>query len=485
MDSKKDNTATSDDNLNHPERFVVFRDRYDYGPFPALYFTHHWLGERSIKYYGAKISYQLGFASGYLQKGKFKYILGLKTEAENFTKVLVDKIINEPNFVNNTNDKSKKTEKELDIFLDETLNSKKELLVKNLIELHQKWFDSYAEFSFWNIPLWLMVPDLLAEKVKSQLKTSYQVSDEEFLQLVTPDTASYLFEEETELLKIAQYIDFEKQNWLSQPENTRAMLKEHADKWFWIPFDYLGPDIWREPEMLKRLFDIANNKTTASKLLNQKLQYHKDLRNKQNSIEAKYKISEVEKRLLKELRTIANMQDDKKKICTKAQYVLQSVIFKQTAKILNISEPVVLIKFTHDEIWGALKNESAITKDEIEKRKIGCAGILGPRGYEIISGNDAVKLFEIFSQTSTAVSDFRGQIASRGIIRGKVKVLLSPKDIGKMEKGDILVANMTTPDYILAMNKAAAIVTSEGGLTCHAAIVARELKIPCIIGTKI
>ena len=54
-----------------------------------------------------------------------------------------------------------------------------------------------------------------------------------------------------------------------------------------------------------------------------------------------------------------------------------------------------------------------------------------------------------------------------------------------MRKGDVLVATMTKPDCVGAMKKAAAIITDEGGITCHAAIVARELGIPCIIGTKI
>ena len=54
-----------------------------------------------------------------------------------------------------------------------------------------------------------------------------------------------------------------------------------------------------------------------------------------------------------------------------------------------------------------------------------------------------------------------------------------------MNKGDILVAPMTSPDFIVAMRKASAIITDSGGMTCHAAIVSRELKIPCIVGTNI
>ena len=60
-----------------------------------------------------------------------------------------------------------------------------------------------------------------------------------------------------------------------------------------------------------------------------------------------------------------------------------------------------------------------------------------------------------------------------------------PKDQDKLKKGEILVTSMTTPDYLPSMQKASAFVTDEGGITCHAAIIAREMKKPCIIGTKI
>ncbi len=77
----------------------------------------------------------------------------------------------------------------------------------------------------------------------------------------------------------------------------------------------------------------------------------------------------------------------------------------------------------------------------------------------------------------------KGLGASPGLAWGTVKVLAGPQEIGKVKKGDILVAKMTTPDYVPAMKKAAAIVTDEGGATCHAAIVSREMGIPCVVGT--
>ncbi len=78
----------------------------------------------------------------------------------------------------------------------------------------------------------------------------------------------------------------------------------------------------------------------------------------------------------------------------------------------------------------------------------------------------------------------KGLPASPGKISGIVKILLSVDEIEKFKDGDILVTKMTAPDWVPIMGKAKAIVTDEGGLTCHAAIVSRELGVPCIVGTS-
>ncbi|NIM46940.1 MAG: phosphoenolpyruvate synthase [Candidatus Aenigmarchaeota archaeon] len=78
----------------------------------------------------------------------------------------------------------------------------------------------------------------------------------------------------------------------------------------------------------------------------------------------------------------------------------------------------------------------------------------------------------------------KGYGASPGIASGVVKVILDAKEIWKIEKGDVLVTKMTNPDFVVAMEKSAAIITDEGGITSHAAIVSRELGVPCVIATK-
>ena len=77
-----------------------------------------------------------------------------------------------------------------------------------------------------------------------------------------------------------------------------------------------------------------------------------------------------------------------------------------------------------------------------------------------------------------------GQPASPGVVTGIVNILKSAKEINKIKRGDILVTDMTTPDFVPAMKRAVAIVTNKGGQTSHAAIVSRELGVPCIVGTK-
>ncbi len=83
------------------------------------------------------------------------------------------------------------------------------------------------------------------------------------------------------------------------------------------------------------------------------------------------------------------------------------------------------------------------------------------------------------------MKELKGQCACLGKAKGRVKVVLGSADSHKMQEGDILVSVATDPDIVPAMKKASAIITEQGGVTSHAAIVSRELNIPCVIGTKV
>ena len=76
-----------------------------------------------------------------------------------------------------------------------------------------------------------------------------------------------------------------------------------------------------------------------------------------------------------------------------------------------------------------------------------------------------------------------GFAASKGVAEGKVRIILDPSKTSDFKEGEILVARVTEPSMILAMNRAAAFVTDVGGITSHAAIIAREIGVPCVSNT--
>jgi phosphohistidine swiveling domain-containing protein len=121
----------------------------------------------------------------------------------------------------------------------------------------------------------------------------------------------------------------------------------------------------------------------------------------------------------------------------------------------------------------------------INDRKSGYAMLLHDSVISIKTGKELEQLVALRnSKKHQHRKMVHGMVVSRGHAQGRVKIVMDASVQGIVEDGDILVAPMTTPDYLPALRKAAAFVTDEGGMTCHAAIVAREMKKPCIIGTK-
>ena len=146
---------------------------------------------------------------------------------------------------------------------------------------------------------------------------------------------------------------------------------------------------------------------------------------------------------------------------------------------------------TPEELITILKEGKLDIEEELVKRT---------KGTLVLEGK--VLSYTSFEQAAELVKDFgyylppeekieeqdilKGQVACKGDkVRGKVKLLYSREDMPDVEEGDIIVSPMTTPYFDPVLKKAKAIITDEGGIVCHAAIVARELKVPCIIGTKI
>jgi len=128
-----------------------------------------------------------------------------------------------------------------------------------------------------------------------------------------------------------------------------------------------------------------------------------------------------------------------------------------------------------------------IDRKELEKRNNGFAlipGIFqGTISFDELVNKFPEYRFEI-ERGEQDENGLKGQIAYQGKVSGKVRIVKRTDQAEKVLDGEIIVSPMTTPDFAPAMKKAAGFVTDEGGITCHAAIIAREMKKPCLIGTK-
>ena len=150
-----------------------------------------------------------------------------------------------------------------------------------------------------------------------------------------------------------------------------------------------------------------------------------------------------------------------------------------------------LLYVLYDEMKDFLHNGKRIpAKKILEQRKKAFILWSNSRGERIVlSGKEAQQYINekgyLTQHKLVEVDNVKGVSAFAGKVTGKVRLIMNTKDIVKFKKGEIIVSQMTDPHYLPIMKKAAAFVTDEGGMLCHAAIVARELQKPCVIGTKI
>lgn len=102
---------------------------------------------------------------------------------------------------------------------------------------------------------------------------------------------------------------------------------------------------------------------------------------------------------------------------------------------------------------------------------------------DILFGRPA-KISEDILFPKNSIQELKGQVAFSGKVTGRAKIIINPQEPNDFKNGDVLITGMTRPEFLYLIKKASAIVTDGGGILCHAAIVARELKKPCIIGTE-
>lgn len=147
----------------------------------------------------------------------------------------------------------------------------------------------------------------------------------------------------------------------------------------------------------------------------------------------------------------------------------------------NSYKPELILAMVKEEFDDYLRNGKLPKKEVLEKRYEKSALIFYQGGYKLITGKEVDELEKVMY---SAQGDYvKGMCAYQGKVIGKVRIVTDP-EMKNFEDGGILVTGMTRPEFIVLMEKSAAVVTDAGGLLCHAAIVARELKKPTVIGTE-
>ncbi|KKP64257.1 MAG: PEP-utilizing enzyme, mobile domain protein [Candidatus Moranbacteria bacterium GW2011_GWF2_34_56] len=152
--------------------------------------------------------------------------------------------------------------------------------------------------------------------------------------------------------------------------------------------------------------------------------------------------------------------------------------YPRSVDLVNVITPEELFNFEN------------LSNKEIDKIK------LRKNGFALFNGNiltlnelgEDLKLKNIIlekMEITSGIEEISGICAYSGTVHGKIRKIILKNDISKIKKGEILLTHMTSPDFLSAFKKAIAVITDEGGATCHAAITSRELKKPCIVGTKI
>lgn len=354
---------------------------------------------------------------------------------------------------------------------------------KELYKLFLQYYKEYMNYSFL-----LLVPisieqslfESVREEVGKILKRRRKINLlQKYLDVFSMEVKMIeAKKEEISLLEIK--IELERNNnKMSQIINER--IDKHIKKYCWIPVYDVTHKLWDKNDFLKRLKKIRNPKEKLKK------------------IKEEFKNRKVETE-----KSIIELKPDKKLLAVIE--FLQEYIFLRTYRTDALRKTMYYIQPLVEEIARRAKitkEEAAyITKEELERfllenilpdkkmlkeRARHCLILRRKNSYKIYSNIKEIE--EIIDQElekeDYEVKILKGNIAYSGVVKGKVKIIKSIKEIGKLKKGEILVASMTTPDMIIVIRHASAIITDEGGITCHAAIVSRELKKPCIVGTKI
>lgn len=317
--------------------------------------------------------------------------------------------------------------------------------------------------------------------------------------LTTPARLSLGFQEEIDSLKITLAISNNPQaKKMFLDKNTQRIAKginkldekltkkiiNHYKKWRWTPYTYMGPaydldyylEIWSG--IIKQKIDIEKE---LKRLENQT----KTVRKQKQKLIKTLKINSNDRHLFEIAADIIFLKAYRKDSWFYANFIFEK-LYKEIGKRLRLSLRQVWFMGWW-EVVPALKKGFFDANILNDRMKYSILYMYGAKPV-IYTGVKAKKFLETLNLETIELKDvdkLTGSCAYPGQAEGIVRIINVPDEISKISRGEIMVSHTTFPSLVPAMKKASAIVTDDGGITCHAAIVARELKTPCIVGTKI
>jgi len=339
-----------------------------------------------------------------------------------------------------------------------------------LIEILNKFFDLSAktfcfiyDYAILNKFYLTKLNRILLEKGGSEFNT--------WLKIITDlDRPIDFHNEQIDLIKIA----------LGQGD-----LQTHFNK-----YCYFGTYIYRGKPIL---IDVFKNKLvklkniSKGKLENMILEIdHRFIKNHLETEKIINQLDEEEKIVIKNVKSMLYTSSRCDELHSYVSYKIMPLLH-EVARRLDISINQIL-EMTNAEIIEML-NGAEITKyaKNANERIKGCAIILQGEKINILTGNKLKFLLDSLEDETKEINISNGvigEVACPGKTIGRVKLILGINDLSKFKKDCVLIAVCTIPQYVPAMSIASAIITDEGGILSHAAIMSREFKVPCIIGTK-
>lgn len=268
----------------------------------------------------------------------------------------------------------------------------------------------------------------------------------------------------TILKKYGKEIEDSNYNYQLFSDQLKIKLKKHVNTYGWINTGERGGQPWLVRDFIKQLKDLKNKQTINTPPIDFSLN-----KENQNFIDIYIKMSRND-----------NLASDYQ---VKLDYLFQGYLRK---KLGDLYDEKILENLTFQEILKLVKNPKDI--QYFKNRKNNYLRLVYPKDNKVCCYyfDSSDKFDEICSmvQTKKAIgTTISGMVACMGRVEGTVKIIMSKNDLNKIERGDVLVALKTQPSYVSAMVLASAIVTDIGGITSHAAIIAREFSVPCIVGT--